>query len=133
MKKKTVSPLMSPPKGGAFPVKTYRIPLQIVLYKEGDRHIAHCLQLDLIGDGETVNEAIKSLGQAILTQVEAVIKYGDVADLFSPADGKYFEMFASGKDIAIGEMSLTPHEPEMIFEDIRAREYEDAGADLATV
>ena len=121
------------PMGGAFPVKTYRIPPQIVLYKEGDRHIAHCLQLDLIGDGKTVKEAIDSLGRAILTQIEAVTKYGDMADLFSPADGKYFEMFASGKDIAIGEVSFSPHEPRMIFEDIRAREYEDAGADLVAV
>ena len=109
-------------------MKKYRIPLQVVFYKDDGRWYAHCLQFDVIGDGESRDEAAKCLSEAILIQLEASARYNNVQNLFAPADGKYFEMFASGEEIAVGEMKLamTRHEmthAEVSIEGIESREY----------
>jgi hypothetical protein len=82
------------------------------LYKEGSRWIAHCLELDVLGDGATRHDAISMLGDAIITQIEASIAHRSPQCLFSPADAKFFEMYAAGKDVTDGQVELRfHHEP----------------------
>jgi predicted RNase H-like HicB family nuclease len=81
-------------------MKQLRMPLRAVLYEEDSLWIAHCLELDLIGDGETQERALESLSKAIVIQVEATIKYQNPANLFKPAEGRYFRMFAAGQDVS---------------------------------
>src|SRR5262249_42937258 len=95
-------------------------PLHVVFYYEQDRWIAHCLQFDLIGDGETKSEAIDVLMQAISMQVEASLESHDIENLFHPADGRYFGMFAMGRDIEID--GAAPNVPGLQIEEIIARE-----------
>jgi predicted RNase H-like HicB family nuclease len=77
-----------------------------VFYYEQDRWIAHCLQFDLIGDGETRAEAMENLAEAIQLQVEATLESRNFANLFSPAEGRIFDMFARGRNVAVGEVKL---------------------------
>ena len=88
-------------------MKAPRIPLRVVLYKEDGRWFAHCLEFDLIGDGATKKEASRMLAAAINIQVEQSLAHDNPASLFSPAEGKYFEMFAAGRDVLVGELELT--------------------------
>jgi len=104
-------------------MKTFRIPLQVVFYKEEDRWVAHCLQFDLCGDGATQEEALKRLNGAIETQVFASLEFNNPANLFSPADGKFFEMFAAGKNIAVGEMRF--NFPSLVIDQTETRQYQD--------
>lgn len=83
-----------------------RIPIRVVFYREDDAWIAHCLEFDLIGDGNTQEEALECLGTAIEIQVEQSIRYKNPRNLFSPADGKYLQMYAAGEDVAMGKCNL---------------------------
>jgi len=77
-----------------------RVPIRVVIYQVEGSWVAHCLEFDLLGDGETQEEALERLAQAIRIQVEATRDFGNPANLFSPAEGKYFRMFAAGRDVA---------------------------------
>lgn len=87
-------------------MQTLRVPIRVVFYREEGAWIAHCLEFDLLGDGETLQEALERLFAAIQIQVEATLEYGNPANLFSPADGKYLRMFAAGEDVTGPEVSL---------------------------
>jgi predicted RNase H-like HicB family nuclease len=88
---------------------TLRLPLRIVFYKEDGAWVAHCLEFDLLGDGSTQEHALGQLLEAISLQIEATLEHNNPANLFCPADGKFFEMFAAGKNIAIEELRPAPH------------------------
>lgn len=87
-------------------MQSLRVPVRVVFYREEGSWIAHCLEFDLLGDGETQEQALGKLSGSIQIQVEATVDYGNPANLFSPADGKYFRMFAAGEDLTAPDMSL---------------------------
>jgi hypothetical protein len=119
------------------PRKTLRTPLRVVFYREGDSWIAHCLEFDLMGDGATQGDALESLSVAIVLQVDASLEFNNLANLFSPADGKYFEMFAEGSDVSdrVSEIRriierLKLNSPiEVDIGEVESREYEDCDAE----
>jgi hypothetical protein len=99
-----------------------RIPLRAVFYKEGDVWVAHCLEFDLLGHGSTKKKALALLAKAIGVQIEASIKHNNLANLFTPAEGEYFRMFAAGKDVAVGKLEIAPVD-SVTIEDFTTREY----------
>jgi predicted RNase H-like HicB family nuclease len=109
-------------------MKPLRIPLRAVFFRESDAWVAHCLEFDLVGDGKTREEALDSLTEAIACQVEATLQNSNTANLFNPAEGKYFEMFAAGRDVAVGELKL--QRPGVTIEELETREYSDADPEL---
>jgi predicted RNase H-like HicB family nuclease len=104
-----------------------RIPLRVVFYKEGGSWLAHCLEFDLIGDGTSKEEALGSLREAIVLQLEATVEHDNPKNLFTPADGQYFAMFAAGKDVVVGEIHIVSD--RLIVEQMVAREYDSSEAD----
>ena len=106
-------------------MKPLRIPLKAVLYKEKDNWIAHCLEFDVIGDGKSHEEALQNLNEAIVIQINTSIKYKNPSNLFKPADGSYFRMFAEGRNIATGILHLFPKVDHVTIEQVEAREYND--------
>ncbi len=116
--------------------KTFRVPLRIVFYKEGDSWIAHCLEFDLIGDGHTETDALSNLCDAIAIQVEASMQHGNLTNLFAPADGKYLEMFAAGHKNIVGMLKIVEiierlKSSSQVIEGVETRQYEDSESDLA--
>jgi len=104
----------------------YRIQMRIVFYKEEGRWIAHCLEFDLLGDGETKQEAVDRLMHVVMLQVEQSVKHNNPANLFSPADGEYQRMFAAGTDVGIAELSMRfAPVGNFDFEEPQARVYSD--------
>ncbi len=110
-----------------------RIPLRIVFYRDDDGDwIARCLEFDLCGDGPSKEAAAAMLTQAIDIQVEQSIADGNLANLFTPADGEYFRMFAAGDDVAVAELHISPRSPSpIIFESTEAREFLGSSADAS--
>jgi len=98
----------------------YHTPLHVVFYYEQDRWIAHCLQFDLIGDGDSKEDALASLSEAISMQIEATLESQNFENLFTPAEGKYFDMFARGRSIAVGDLHLKADGVQI--EEVLARE-----------
>ena len=107
----------------------FRIPLSIVFYKEDGEWVARCLEFDLVGAAKTKMRAARLLAEAIGSQLHASLKYNNPQNLFHPADGRYFSMFAAGKDAAVGELEITLHKLEeeldggYDFDHVTAREY----------
>ena len=110
-------------------MKNLRIPLRVVFYREGGQWVAHCLEFDLMGDGQTKEIAVERLSNAICLQVRESVESNNPDNLFSPAEGKYFAMFAAGKDAGIGQ--LTVKEDSVMIDETEAREYSEPEANLA--
>jgi hypothetical protein len=110
-------------------MKSFRIPLKAVLYKEDDVWLAHCLEFDLIGDGASPAAAVKSLNKAIGAQIKASVKHKCLQNLFVSADPKFWEMFATGKNIATGELIFQKATSPVTIEAMETREY--LGSDVA--
>ena len=107
-------------------VRNLRVPLRVVFYVEGESWVAHCLEFDLVGDGSTKEEAIEALSTAIAIQVGATLEFENPANLFTPADGEFFQRYAEGVDVADGEMTVWMNRLRSslpIIESVEAREY----------
>jgi predicted RNase H-like HicB family nuclease len=83
-----------------------RVPLRVVFYYEEDNWVAHCLEFDLVGCGKSKEEALQFLREAITTQVHVSAEDDNPENLFSPADGKYWAMWACGKHVAVGSLEI---------------------------
>jgi predicted RNase H-like HicB family nuclease len=79
-------------------MKDFRISLRIVFYQEDGVWLAHCLEFDLLGDGESRREALESLVEAIHLQIEESLRSNNLANLFTPASGELFELFSAAED-----------------------------------
>jgi predicted RNase H-like HicB family nuclease len=118
-------------------MRTFHIPLRIVFYIEDGDWVAHCLEFDLLGDGRTKEEALEMLVEAIGLQLEASLENESAGNLFSPAPGKYFEMFAAGKNTAVSNLSvciedLSQSHPEpYVVEEVQVREYRERDSEYA--
>ncbi len=104
-----------------------RLRLRIVFYKEDGDWVAHCLEFNLLGDGETKQQAMERLCEAIALQMQATAENKNPLNLFTPADGKFFEMFASGTDVAVAELHMEMNPPARRIEnyEIEACEYRE--------
>ena len=79
-----------------------RLGLRVVFYKEDGLWVAHCLEMDVMGHGKDKAAAFALLNEAIAEQLRMSIKHDNRANIFQPADGKFFGMFAAGRDIVRG-------------------------------
>ena len=107
-------------------MKIFQVPLRVVFYQEEGRWVAHCLEFDLCGDGDTRQAAVTSLLESIKLQVAETIEHDNPANLFSPAPGEIQEKFFAGKKATIGELHLRIESLDhIIFEGPEFREYSD--------
>jgi predicted RNase H-like HicB family nuclease len=111
-------------------MKKLRVPLRVVFYRDGSDWVAHGLEFDLLGDGVTREQALARLAEAVSIQVETSLEHDNPDNLFSPADGKYFRMFAAGEDVAVGVLHI---ESGSVVIDAETREYSESDADLVTL
>lgn len=100
-----------------------RLSLRVVFYREDEAWIAHCLETDLVGDGETKREAMASLWDATVLQFEASLGWDNPANFFSPAEGRYFEMYARGRDVTKADMAVPADRLTGLDDEILGREY----------
>jgi hypothetical protein len=110
-------------------MKSFRIPLRVVFYREEGRWVAHCLEFDLCGDGVTRDEALNSLNEGMRIQIDESIKHNNPRNLFSPAPGEVWEKFFAGKDVALAGLPVTSERVEpLTFEHSEYREYAETDA-----
>ena len=116
-------------------MKTLRTQLRIVFYRDEDQWVAHCLEFDTIGHGETKSKALDMLFQACMIQITESFASGNMKNLFTPADPEFFAMFAAGRNIAVRELSANisiediESDNPIEIEGMEAREY--SGNELA--
>ena len=72
-------------------------PIRVVLYKEDGLWVAHCLEFDVVGSGNTKKRALTDLSQCIAIQLEQSLKHECQKNMFHPADGETWRRWAFGK------------------------------------
>jgi hypothetical protein len=106
------------------------IQLRAVCYREEDVWFSHCLEMDIIGQGDTPKQALDSMAEQINMQIEFSLKNGNLDNLFQPADAAFLRMFAAGKNISVfGEISITKVDRFKV-DGVDAREYHGHGMAL---
>src|SRR4051812_40260052 len=85
-----------------------RIQLRAVFYREGTHWIAHCLEMDVMGHGKTKAKALDRMIEAIWEQVCQSVKHNNRANIFMPADAKFFEMYSAGSGDKISGALVLP-------------------------
>ncbi|HEV2971525.1 MAG TPA: hypothetical protein VGY55_16230 [Pirellulales bacterium] len=62
-------------------MKTLSIPLRVVLYRDDGDWIAHCLEIDVCGDGPSKEQALALMTTAIQIQIEQSLKHRNPQNL----------------------------------------------------
>ncbi len=89
-----------------------RLPLIIKLSHDEEGFLAWCLEMDLIGDGDTIEEVMKQLLGAIETQIEVCDKTG--AQLyFTPEETLFWFIWQIYERMSIRKKELTPREKKL--------------------
>ncbi|MBU0566827.1 hypothetical protein KJ693_05140 [bacterium] len=71
--------------------------LHILLDKEDNIQIAHCLEFDIVAQGKDRNEAIQNLLDAVELQVKYAIETDNLDNLYHPAPAEYWQKLVRAK------------------------------------
>ena len=71
--------------------------IHILLYKEDDIQIAHCLEFDILAQGVTKQEALRNLLDAIELQVDFALEEDCAEMLYNPAPVEYWRMLVKAR------------------------------------
>ena len=78
--------------------------VRVLIYREDDYWIAHCLEYDLLGDGKTVRTALKRLMGVIETQISYLKENDLMEQLYHPAPLQYWRRFATARPLPDTEL-----------------------------
>lgn len=76
---------------------TNKFSFHILLDKEDDIQIAHCLEFDIVAQGEDKNEAIQNLLDAVEIQVKYAVETDNLDNLYHPAPAEYWQKLIKAK------------------------------------
>jgi len=79
----------------------FDLSIRVLHYIEDGECVAHALELDLVGTGETFKEAEKDLVDAIVCQVTFAAQQNDPDLLAFPAPPEYFEKWEAAQNEAL--------------------------------
>ena len=86
--------------------KHYRLSLDVLCYRSGQHWIAHCLQTDIVAEGDSVKDAFATLLRLMAFQLETASDEEDINSIFRPAPAEYWNLFARGTDVTVEPRSL---------------------------
>lgn len=90
--------------------KDLRIPLRAVVYRHAEWWIAHCLELDLVAEGKTAEQALDDLLDLCVTQLETALAHGDLAGAFRSAPPEIWATFSRATDVPMKKHFARPVE-----------------------
>ncbi len=76
--------------------------VHLLLYPEETWYVAHCLEFDLVAQGETPLDAFKNLLDAIDVQAAYAQEIGDWGQLFMPAPAEYWRLLPTAEPFRPG-------------------------------
>jgi predicted RNase H-like HicB family nuclease len=82
-----------------------RLDFNILVYREDNWWIAHCLEMDLPAEADTPQDAIKNLIGLIDVQIEAAMNEGDLQSIFSAAPPELWKAYAIATDRTMPRLS----------------------------
>jgi hypothetical protein len=99
-------------------MESFSIPLRAVVYREGKWWLAHCLELDLVAEGATPDDALRDLTDLTILQIRTAQEDGNLEAVFRSAPAAIWRLFAMANPRSTGRRRL----PKPI-ERFEAREY----------
>lgn len=69
----------------------YQFPLRVLLYQEETVWVSHALEMDIVSQGDTREEAMEMLVEAISCQISYCIQEGMTDTMYRSAPEEYFE------------------------------------------
>lgn len=103
--------LLSVPALGALPHLEL---LHYLLSKEGAKHVAHCLDLDLVATGHSRDDAANKLDALVKTHIELSLATGQLGNLHTRAPQPYWIRFHNGKRIILHPASIHIQIPDAV-------------------
>ncbi|MBI3836657.1 MAG: hypothetical protein HY288_01815 [Planctomycetia bacterium] len=80
-----------------------RLSLRILIYREADLWYGHCLDLDIVAEGQSPGEAVASCLDLCSTQIDYAVENGDIGTIFRPAQPELWHMFSIADDYRLGK------------------------------
>jgi len=109
--------------------ESMHIQLRAVIFRDGEMWVAHCLEIGVFGHGETMDEALASMSEAVAIQVQESVEHDNLDNLFMSVDPAYLRMFFAGEHRAIGQLQVKPIQSgEVVIDGWDAREYREPRA-----
>lgn len=91
------------------------IKLNIVVYKEGEEWIAHCLQMDIVTSGKSAKAVERDIIDLIKAQVRFASDNGNMENVFKPAPSEIWSMIGHAKRCDSRNIRLLiPHKKEFV-------------------
>lgn len=73
--------------------KNISLSLHVLIEREDELYTAHCLEFDIVSEGNTVKQAEKNIIQAILDHLTFCIAYENMDRIFNPAPKEFWNKF----------------------------------------
>lgn len=83
-----------------------RFDLHILIYKEENLYVAHCLELDIVGSGTTQENALKEMRELVVAQITFHFEHKIEDKLFHPAPAEYWNKWLRAVPYPCQEKSL---------------------------
>ena len=74
--------------------------LNAVIYSDGDQWIAHCLELDLVTQGNTAEHAVEMIAEAIELVAESNVWHGQPPLTFRSAPAEDWDRLRGAEEVA---------------------------------
>jgi predicted RNase H-like HicB family nuclease len=88
--------------------------LHYLLSQSDGKHVAHCLDLDLVSTGETREKAAAKLDGLVKAHIELALATGQFANLATKAPQSFWNKFADGEPIKLQPAILHIQIPESV-------------------
>lgn len=85
-------------------MNNFRIALRGLVYREDKWWISHCLELDIVAEGDTSDDAVESCMRLCELQISEAIKTEDLDSIFRPAPPEYWRMYWQGVDVEVPQV-----------------------------
>jgi hypothetical protein len=74
-----------------------QLELRVIVYREDAFWLAHCLELDIVAEGETPQKAVRDLTDLCVLQIRTAIEESDLTSIFRPAPAEIWKLFFTSK------------------------------------
>jgi hypothetical protein len=93
-----------------------RISLRAIVYSEDAWWLAHCLEMDLVAEGDSPQDAMRTLANLIDIQIQTALDEGDLDGVFRPAPAETWRLFFMGQE------ATAPRKPARPVDALEVRE-----------
>ncbi len=78
-----------------------RLTFRVLVYQEGPIWLAHCLELDIVAEGDGPQDALSAVKRLCELQVCAAYDEGDLDSIFRAAPPEFWRMYSLAADLDV--------------------------------